>query len=74
MGITLRAARVNIGLTQTQAAEKLDVTKATIASYEEYKTSPTIATALRMAQLYNQRLEDLIFLPEDCALSTTQNG
>lgn len=70
MGITLRAARVNVGLTQTQAAEKLGLRKMTIASYEDYKTSPTIVTALRMAQLYNQRLEDLIFLPDDCALST----
>ncbi len=71
MLLTLKAARVNKGLTQEVVAKKLGITKGTLVSYEKYRTIPDISIAKRMASLYGVSVECLIFLPEDCALSTT---
>lgn len=70
MLLTLKAARVNKGLTQEVVAKKLGITKGTLVSYEKYRTIPDISIAKRMASLYGVSVESLIFLPEDCALST----
>lgn len=61
MAITLKAARVNASLTQTEAAEKLGVTKNTLANYEAYKTIPDIKTAKQIAKLYGQTVDNIIF-------------
>ena len=70
MKITLKAARVNKGLTQTDVANQLHINKGTLVNYEKYRTIPDIETAKLMANLYGVSVNDLIFLPEDCALST----
>lgn len=70
MLLTLKAARVNKGLTQDDAAKKLGITKGTLVNYEKYRTIPDISMAKRMASLYDLSVENLIFLPDDCALST----
>lgn len=70
MLFTLKAARVNKGLTQEVAAKDLGITKGTLVNYEKYRTIPDISMAKRMATLYGMSVESLIFLPEDCALST----
>lgn len=67
MAITLKAARVNAGLTQTQAARMLKISKNTIGSYERYKTKPNMERAKRIAELYGLTVDDIIFLPTDCA-------
>ena len=72
MAITLRAARVNAGLTQNEAAKKLGITRGTLASYEKYKTKPDIDRAKKIATLYGTTVNGIIFLPSDCALSTIQ--
>ena len=69
MKITVKAARVNAGLTQAEVCVKLGITKGTLISYEKYRTIPDIATAKAMAKLYGQSVNDIIFLPSDCALS-----
>ena len=74
MKIKWNAARVNAGLTIDDAAEKLGKSKNTIISYEKYKTIPTMDTAQAMASLYGMSLNDIIFLPENCALSTRQDN
>ena len=71
MKIKWNAARVNAGLTIDDSAEKLGKSKNTIISYEKYKTIPTLDTAQAMASLYGMSLDDIIFLPDNCALSTT---
>ena len=71
MKIKWNAARVNAGLTIDDAAEKLGKSKNTLISYEKYKTFPPMDTAQAMASLYGASLDDIIFLPNDCALSTT---
>ena len=61
MGITLKAARVNAGLTQQDAARQLGVTVQTLSNYEKYKRSPSILVAKKMAALYDATLDDLFF-------------
>ena len=70
MKITLKAARVNANLTLENAAKALGITKNTLISYEKYRTIPDIRMGKAMAALYGKSVDDLIFLPEDCALST----
>ena len=67
MAITLKAARVNAGLTQLEAAEKLGISKGTLASYEMYKTKPDVERAQKIADLYGLTVDGIIFLPKDCA-------
>lgn len=70
MKITLKAARVNADLTLEDAAKELGITKNTLISYEKYRTIPDMAMGSAMASLYGASVDDLIFLPRDCALST----
>ena len=61
MAITLKAARVNVGLKQVEAASALNISKGTLANYENYKTIPDIEMSKRMAKLYECTVNDLIF-------------
>ena len=72
MKISLKAARVNAGLTQNEVVKTLKISKNTLVSYEKYRTSPDINTAKALASLYKLAVTDLIFLPDDCALSTSK--
>lgn len=73
MKITLKAARVNAGFTQDEVAVKLKKSKNTIVSYEKGRSSPDIQTGKALAALYGVSIDDLIFLPSNCALSTADN-
>lgn len=72
MKITLKAARVNANLTQEEVAKKLKKSKNTIVNYENGKSVPDIETGKAIAVLYGCSVDDLIFLPNDCALSTEE--
>ena len=72
MKIKLKTARVDAGLTLEEAAKRLGITKNTLISYEKYRTIPDIRMGKAMAALYGKSVDDLIFLPEDCAFSTTK--
>ncbi len=61
MAISIKAARVNAGLTQVQVAEHLNKTKNTISSYEAYTSIPDIKTALAMAELFGMSVDDIIW-------------
>lgn len=61
MAITIRAARVNAGLTQTEVANAVNKTKNTIASYESYVTVPDITTAKAMAKLFNMTVDEIVW-------------
>lgn len=67
MAITLKAARINRDMTQEAAAKELGITKGTLASYESGKTIPKISMAKKIARLYGLAVDDIIFLPTDCA-------
>lgn len=64
MQIQLKAARVNAGLTQKQAAKMLNLSKNTLSSYEAYKTKPDIETAIKIAELYKISINDIIFFAQ----------
>lgn len=66
MEITMKAARVNAGLTQQQAANALNISKNTLARYEKGKAVPLVTMARDMAKLYGISVNDIIFLPADC--------
>lgn len=64
MPITIKAARVNAGFTQSEVADRIKKTKNTIASYESYTTVPDIKTAQAMAELFGMSLDDIIWTKE----------
>lgn len=61
MAITIKAARVNVGLTQKEAAKELKISRLTLASYEAGRTSPNIELGKKMAELYKTTVDNLIF-------------
>lgn len=65
MAITLKAARVNAGLTQKQAAKALGVSKDVLSNIERGKTIPKIDLVQKMEVVYGISYNDLIFLPEN---------
>lgn len=50
--ITIRAARVNVGLTQKEAAQKLGITTNTLASYEKDSGKLSLEMLKKMSDLY----------------------
>lgn len=64
MAITIKAARVNAGLTQTEVAKGLGKSKNTIVSYEAYTTVPDIQTAQAMAAMFGMTVDDIIWSKE----------
>lgn len=67
MAISMKAARVNVGLTQSEAAKSLNISKNTLIGYEKGRVMPSIDVAKNMARLYGQSVDDIIFLPNDLA-------
>ena len=59
---SIRELRIRNGLTQTEAAEALNITATTYAKWENRTSDLTIAKVKRMADLYGVALDD-IFLP-----------
>lgn len=72
--MTLRAARVNKGLTQEEAGKLIGVTKATICSWETYKSYPTVAQLPLIERAYDVKYDDIIFLPTDYTLSVSEEN
>ena len=59
MRITLKAARVNKGLTQVQVANSLNVTKKTVCSWENGKTMPKLDKIEPLCELYGVTYDDI---------------
>ena len=59
MRITLRAARINKGLTQKEAAKNLNVTTKTIASWEKGRTKPGTDKVEKICNLYELKYDDI---------------
>ena len=56
----LKKFRENIGYTQQQMADALNIERSTYAYYETGKTSPSIDTIMRIKDIFNVSLEDLL--------------
>lgn len=59
--IQLKAARVNANLSQDEAAERLNISKATLQNYESGKTIPQWDMVKKISEVYNFPT-DFIFL------------
>ena len=60
--ITMKAARVNVGLSQEEAAKALKVGVSTVANWEKGKSAPRADKMADICALYKCPLENLIFL------------
>ena len=67
MLISLRAARVNAGLTQGEVAKAIGKSKNTVVSYEKGRSVPDIETGKALASLFSMSISDINFLPKHCA-------
>ena len=61
--VSLKAARVNAGLTVKEAAEKCQVSAQAIINWEKGRYVPNLATTKFLADLYQVPLDNLI-LPQ----------
>lgn len=62
MSITLKAARVNKGMTQREAADKLGIAVDTLGQYERGNTFPDVPCIKKMEILYGVSYNDIDFL------------
>ena len=69
MSMTMKAARVNRGLNQQEAANIIGVSRTTLQSWETYKSFPTVAQLPAIEAAYGLKYDDIIFLPSDYTLS-----
>ena len=65
MAITLKAARVNSGLSQEEAATKIGVSVYTLANYENGKTFPDVPIIKRIEDVYSVEYKDIFFSVEN---------
>lgn len=63
MKITLKAARVNKGMTQDEAAKAFGISRNTLGNWESGKTSPDGVLLHKIGEVYECNLND-IFLPQ----------
>lgn len=63
MKLTLKALRVQYGLTQEKAAKLVGVSESTWHSYENAKTYPPIKVIDRITKVFGVSYDDIIFEP-----------
>ena len=57
IGKKLKNARIEAGLTQEKAAEKIDVSRQTISNWENEKSYPDIISVIALSDLYSVSLD-----------------
>ena len=60
IGKKLKNARIEAGLTQEKAAEKVDVSRQTISNWENEKSYPDIISVIALSDLYSVSLDELL--------------
>lgn len=61
--VTLKAARINVGLTQKEAAKKLGISEETVSNYERGKRFPDVPVIRKIEKVYGIPYDRIIFLP-----------
>ena len=69
MRTTLKNAREMVGLTQAEAAKRLEITEDTLRSYEKGRSFPDIPMLRKIESLYGVTYNQIIFLPLDFGLT-----
>ena len=54
--------RKEVGLTQQELADKVDVTRQTIISIEKGNYVPSVALAIKISQVFDAKVEDIFLL------------
>ena len=62
---TIKVERARMGLTQADLAEKVGVTRLTIHSIESGKFNPSVILALKIADCFGTKVEELFELEND---------
>lgn len=62
--ITLRAARVNAGITQKAASDAVGVSNKTMVKWEKGTAYPNVKQAIVLCRLYGIPFDDIIFSPD----------
>ena len=60
IGKKLKNARIEAGLTQEKAAEKIDVSRQTISNWENEKSYPDSLSVIALSDLYSVSLDELL--------------
>ena len=60
IGVKLKEARLQAGLTQENVAEEIQVTRQTISNWENEKSFPDIVSVIKLSTLYNISLDKLL--------------
>lgn len=63
--ISLKAARTNIGLTQKEVAEKLEVSNGTVCNWENGVSYPNAEQIEKICALYGLSYDSINFLPDN---------
>ena len=63
MQVTLKAARVNAGITQEKAAEMIGISRSLIQNWERGKSFPDAMHLKKIETAYGVSYDDIIFLP-----------
>jgi transcriptional regulator with XRE-family HTH domain len=59
--LSIEAARVNAGLTQKEAAEKLEVSTSTLSKWENSKSYPNAKQIKKIENVYGVKFDTLFF-------------
>ncbi len=65
MPITLKAARLNKGYDQNEAAKLIGISPDTLSNYERGKTFPDVPILKKIEEVYNVKYDDINFLLEN---------
>ena len=69
--ISLRAARVNAGYSQKEAADLLEVSNKTLGNWENGITFPSADKIIAICNLYGVSYDNLNFLPNNSLKANT---
>lgn len=62
---TLRIERAILNITQAELAEKVNVSRQTINAIESQKYVPSTVLALKIARVFQKKLDDIFTLEEN---------
>lgn len=63
MKMTLKAARINVGLTQAEAAKSIGVSRETLLNWESGKSFPVVSKIPMIERTYQVSYDEINFLP-----------
>lgn len=56
----IKRLRNNAGLTQVELAERIGISQGSLSAYESGKDIPSVNTLIRMADVFNCTLDELV--------------